>query len=142
MIYRWWGCHNILDRISPKIGLTYFNLESPCHTLKKKHVFWYPLSSGILLNISKHLFTNISEQNTQKFPLCFISWLVHSLLYSWQSFSLITRPQKITTPAFVQSRYWKNNVTPILFYVPWKIKNSGQQSYKTVTLYCNLSTVV
>jgi len=99
LIYRWRGCHNILDRISPKICLIYFSLESPCHTLKKKHVFWYPLSSGILLNISKHLFTNISEQNTQKCPKCFISWLVHSLLYSWQSFSLTTWSQKITTSA-------------------------------------------
>ncbi len=33
-----------------------------------------------------------------KYLKCFISLLAHSSLYSWQSYSLTTRPQKITTP--------------------------------------------
>jgi hypothetical protein len=45
--------------------------------------------------IPKHTFTNTSEQDTSKWLWCFISWLVHSLLYSWQSSSLTTVPQRV-----------------------------------------------
>jgi len=45
--------------------------------------------------ISKHLFTNESEQKHTKTSLVFFSWLVHSSLYSLQSYSITTRPQRL-----------------------------------------------
>jgi len=41
------------------------------------------------------------NKNIQKHIKCFISWLVTSSLYSWQSFSITTQPQKHLTCACI-----------------------------------------
>jgi len=50
-----------------------------CHNLKRKHVFWYPLASQLLRNISKHSFTNISEQKYTETSssVLFLGWYTH-----------------------------------------------------------------
>jgi hypothetical protein len=41
------------------------------------------------------------NKNFQKHYWCFISWLVDSLFYSWQSYSLTTQPQKFSNSAYI-----------------------------------------
>jgi hypothetical protein len=48
----------------------------------------YPLQINVNKNLQKHL-------------QCFISWLVNSSFYSWQSYSLTTWPQKFSTSAYI-----------------------------------------
>jgi len=57
---------------------------------------------ALLLNYFKLSFANKCGQKTFKnvTSVLFLGW-VNSLLYSWQSFSLTTRPQKITTSAYM-----------------------------------------
>jgi len=37
-----------------------------CHTLKKKHNFWYPFALGLFKIISEHSFTNKVNKSIQK----------------------------------------------------------------------------
>jgi len=71
-----------------------------CYTLKKKHIFWKPVAFRFCWIISKLSLTNKCESKPSKCLQSFISWLVNSSLYSWESFSLTTWPQKHSTSAY------------------------------------------
>jgi len=71
------------------------HLEEETNILKTSH---FATLVRLFPNISLHIKVN---KNIKKCILCLISWLVHSSLYRRQSFSLSTRPQKITTSACI-----------------------------------------
>ncbi len=75
-----------------------------CRRLTKVLFSTYNLISSLSLCNFVHLFTNIYLQTkwTKHYQNVFsISWLVHFLFYSWQSYSLSIWPQKLTMSAYI-----------------------------------------
>ncbi len=91
-----------------------------CYTLKK-YFENLPLWAFVELLPSCQLQINVNK-NFEKHLQCFISQLVNSSLYSWQSYSwqsysLTTRPQKYLTSAYIWLKMFVNNLNGRIIFL-------------------------
>jgi hypothetical protein len=107
-----------------------FKSRVTCCILKKKHVFWKPPALCFCWFISKLSFANKSVQKHSKHLQFFISRLVNSSLYSWQSFSLTTQPQTHSTSA------WINRKMLILLSLEHELCYQRVRSNTDIVVYC------